>query len=98
MKPRFRSGDRIRVRAHTPQGHHRTPGYVKGRSGVVVAVQGSFRNPEDRAYGGDGLPPVPLYTVQFRQGDLWEGYPGPREDTLWVDLFEHWLESAGGER
>jgi nitrile hydratase len=51
------------------------------------------------AYGGDGLPEMPLYKVVFRQADLWEGYGGPPEDTLFIDIYEHWLEPGehGGE-
>jgi nitrile hydratase len=56
-------------------------------------VQGEFRNPEQLAYGGDGLPRCALYTVGFRQTDLWQDrYLESTSDCLYVDLYEHWLE------
>ncbi len=75
-------------------GHHRTPTYLKGRTGTVQRMHGSFKNPETLAYGGDGLPAQPLYTVIFAQGELWPGYAGAPKDHLHVDLYEHWLEPA----
>jgi len=78
----FRVGDRVRVADRVHEGHHRTPGYVKGRSGRIERVQGSFCNPETRAYGSDGLPELVLYQVAF------ELEPA----RTYVDVFEHWLE------
>jgi nitrile hydratase len=79
-------------RAH--EGHHRTPGYVKGKIGFVEREHASFTNPETRAYGTDGLPLRSLYLVGFAQRDLWADYRGRADDTLHLDLFEHWLENA----
>ena len=98
MAARFQRGDRVRVRANGQRGHVRTPGYVRGKTGRIEAVHGDFRNPESLAYGGDGLPRRPLYLVAFDQAHLWGSrYRGPQGDTLTVDIFEHWLESAGSE-
>ena len=82
---RYCVGQRVRVAARSHDGHHRTPGYVKGKTGNVVRLHGSFTNPETRAYGDDGLPLQPLYLVGFPRGEA-----GP--DPIYVDLFEHWLE------
>ena len=90
--PRFEPGDRVRVLSEERPGHVRTPGYVRGKAGRVEAVLGEFRNPESLAYGDSGLPQRPLYKVSFRQLDLWEGYPGPAEDELYMDIYEQWLE------
>lgn len=92
--PRFAPGARVRVRADGARGHVRTPGYVRGRTGRVVRVHGSFRNPESLAYGGDGLPLRPLYQVCFEQPQLWPGYAAPAVDRLCVDIYEHWLDPA----
>ena len=89
---RFGPGERVRVRPEERPGHGRTPGYVRGRTGRVESVLGEFRNPESLAYGDPGLPERPLYKVSFRQEDLWEEYPGPADDILCVDIYEHWLE------
>lgn len=96
MAAAFRSGEAVRVRADAHPGHHRTPLYIKGQQGVVERLLGEERNPEDLAYGGKGLPRVPVYQVRFEQRALWPGYHGPARDTLLVDLFEHWLERAEG--
>lgn len=88
----YRPGERVRVSSRAHEGHHRTPGYLKGRTGVIERGQGSFSDPETRAYGGDGLPARSLYSVGFAQRDLWPGYVGAADDSLRVDLYEHWLE------
>ena len=94
MTPRFAPGDRVAVRRGDSPGHIRTPDYVRGRVGVVERVCGPFANPEELAYGRDGLPPRPLYRVRFHQAAIWPGYAGPAEDSLEVEIFEHWLEPA----
>ena len=94
---RFGPGDRVRVRSEERPGHVRTPTYVRGRTGRVESVHGQFLNPESLAYGGSGLPELPLYKVSFRQADLWEGYPGPADDELRMDIYEQWLESIREE-
>jgi nitrile hydratase len=84
----------VRVADRPHEGHHRTPGYVKGKVGRVERAHASFTNPETRAYGGDGLPEQPLYMVAFAQRDLWPDYRGNAYDHIYVDVFEHWLEEA----
>ena len=80
----FAVGDRVRVADRAHAGHHRTPGYVKGRRGRIERIHGSFTNPETRAYGSDGLPEVVLYQVAF------ELEPA----RAYVDVYEHWLEEV----
>jgi hypothetical protein len=88
----YRPGQRVRVDPREHEGHHRTPAYVKGKTGTVERVYAAFRNPETRAYGGDGEPRQPLYLVGFDQRDLWPEYRGRADDRLYVDVFEHWLQ------
>ena len=73
----FQTGAEVRVRDLPAGGHVRTPSYVRGRRGRIERLQGRYPDPERRAYGADGLPPVPLYLVSFRQSDIWPGYRGP---------------------
>jgi hypothetical protein len=87
-------GQRVRVDAREHAGHHRTPAYVKGKTGSVVRIQGAYPNPETRAYGEDGLPRQPLYLVGFAQRDVWPDYRGAAADRVYVDVYEHWLEEA----
>jgi hypothetical protein len=91
---RYRAGQQVRVAARPHEGHHRTPGYVKGKTGRIERVHGPFTNPETRAYGADGLPMQPLYLVGFAHRDVWPGYRGDAGDRIYVDVFEHWLEEA----
>jgi hypothetical protein len=88
----FGRGQRVRVSPRAHSGHHRTPGYIKGKVGTVVRLHGAFTNPETRAYGADGLPEQPLYLIGFDQRDVWAQYHG--RDRIYVDIFEQWLEEA----
>ena len=90
----FEPGQQVKVAARPHTGHHRTPGYVKGKTGRVERVHASYANPETRAYGTDGQPPQTLYLVGFDQRELWPEYRGEECDRLLVDVFEHWLEEA----
>ena len=92
MSPRFKPGDAVTVRQAYPPGHIRTPYYIRGKAGTVERICGEFRNPEELAYGRSGEPKQVLYRVRFAQKDVWPGYPGPVNDTIDVELYEHWLE------
>jgi nitrile hydratase beta subunit-like protein len=92
MSTKFKPGDSVRVRVGTPPGHFRTPAYIQGKTGSIEAVHGAFRNPESLAYGGDGLPKQFLYLVRFNQTQVWNQYAASQQDTLFIDLYEHWLE------
>ena len=96
MKPRFRPGDRVRVRAVEVPGHTRTPGYLKGRRGVIERFCGLFRNPEELAYGRAGFPEKAVYRVRFPLRSLWPEYAGGPDDTLVADLYEHWIDGGPG--
>jgi nitrile hydratase len=93
MSDAFRVGQTVRVRTAFPPGHVRTPHYLRGRSGVVDSIAGHFANPEELAYGRDGLPARALYRVRFGQRELWPDYAGPPADSAVVDIYEHWLEA-----
>jgi nitrile hydratase len=94
MSQPFQPGDPVRVRAAYPPGHLRTPFYIRGKSGVIERVLPAFRNPEERAYGRSGMPEKVLYRVRFRQREVWPDYAGSPEDTVDIEIFEHWLEPA----
>ena len=89
----FAPGDAVRVADRPHDRHHRTPAYLKGRTGTVERVHGRFLDPETRAYGADGTPPRQLYLVGFDLWRIWPSYPGRDDDRLLVDVFEHWLEA-----
>ena len=91
---RFAAGDRVRVRRADPPGHLRTPWYIRGRAGVVERLCGTFPNPEELAYNRSGLPAQPLYRVRFAQGSVWPDYRGAPDDTVDIEIYQHWLEPA----
>ena len=97
MSVSFVAGDVVRVARVHPPGHRRTPYYIRGKQGVIERVCGEFPNPEELGYGFDGLPRKRLYRVRFRQADIWERYNGSRDDTVDVDIYEHWLTPARRE-
>jgi hypothetical protein len=96
--PVYSKGDPVQVIAAYPPGHRRTPHYIRGKAGVVERYCGAFPNPEERAYGFDGLPKRHLYRVKFKQMDIWPGYNGPMHDILELEVFEHWLKPVGKDQ
>jgi nitrile hydratase len=92
--PRFNPGEAVRVRNVVSPGHIRTPYYVRGKTGTIERYVGHFRNPEELAYGRSGLPMRALYRVRFVQCHVWPDYAGAPDDTIDIDLYEHWLQPA----
>lgn len=99
MSKRLQRGQEVIVRNDHPDGHIRTPTYVRGKRGVILGDHGAWPNPEQLAYGKPGLPKRVNYWVQFRMDDLWNGKGdyGPN-DTIAVEIYEHWLEPAEGAK
>lgn len=94
MSTRFKPGDRVRIGDHNPPGHRRVPVYARGREGTIERICGEFPNPEELAYGFDGLPKRTLYRVRIRQTDIWPEYKGSPKDILELEIYDHWLEPA----
>ena len=92
IETRFKPGEKVRVRKAYPLGHIRTPYYIRGHSGVIERLCGSFGNPEELAQMRSGEPKQPLYRVRFLQNEVWPEYRGNPEDALEVEIFQHWLE------
>ncbi len=91
---RFDIGDRVTIKSGHPPGHRRTPNYIRGKTGEIERICGAFPNPEERAYGFDGLPERVLYRVRFKQTHVWPNYDGPDADIIEMEIYEHWLEPA----
>ncbi len=92
--PEFSVGDKVTIKQTFPPGHRRTPFYVRGKTGEIERICGAFPNPEELAYGFDGLPQKILYRVRFAQHHVWPGYKGPDRDIIEMEIYEHWLELA----
>lgn len=93
-KAEFVPGTAVTVRRMFPLGHIRTPRYIMGLTGRISHIVGAFPNPEELAYGRNGLPKKLLYRVRFRQSDIWPDYSGKESDTLEIELYDHWLMPA----
>lgn len=94
MPRRFKPGDRVRIGDRNPPGHRRVPVYARGREGTIERICGEFPNPEELAYGFDGLPKRTLYRVRIKQTDIWPEYKGNPKDILELEIYDHWLEPA----
>ena len=90
-RERYAVGDRVRVRADHVPGHVRMPGYIRGKSGVVVGVSPAYPFPDAHAHGIDAQD-EPTYDVRFRSEDLW---PDDAEHAMvHAGVFESYLERA----
>jgi nitrile hydratase beta subunit len=87
--PRFSAGERVRVREWHPPGHTRCPRYVRGKTGVVVRVDGIYSVPDVEAHGS-ARRHEPTYSVRFDAADLWRD--GQRGVAVHVDLWDSYLE------
>ena len=92
MSVRFKVGDKVVVKNEYRPGHLRTPAYLRGKHGVILGNFGAWKNPEDLAYGRDGLPLRVNYWVQFRMQDVWVTGAYAANDTVAAEIYEHWLE------
>lgn len=92
VAPRFRVGDRVRVRNHNPATHTRLPGYLRGKLGTVELDYGVFAFPDTHAHGlGDK--PQHCYSLRFTARELW-GPTASERDTLRVDVFDDYMDPA----
>jgi nitrile hydratase len=90
-RERFAIGDHVRVRTDSVPGHMRMPGYVRGKSGVVVGISPAYPFPDAHAHSVESED-EPTYDVRFRSEDLW---PGSSDAALvHVGVFESYLERA----
>ena len=94
METKYQPGDKVQIPQRNQPGHVRTPLYVRGKIGVIERIVGAFPNPETLAYGHSGLPYKMLYRVNFKQGELWSDYDGSPDDTLEIEIYEHWMAPA----
>ncbi|MGP0093034.1 MAG: SH3-like domain-containing protein [Xanthobacteraceae bacterium] len=97
MEARFRAGDTVLVLDLVKTGHLRTPFYIRGKVGTIVELCGCYLNPEDLAVGNTAGPVVALYRVGFPQTRLWAQYSGSSLDTLYIEIYDHWLAGAPAE-
>jgi len=88
-RERFAPGDRVRVRVDHVPGHSRMPGYIRGKTGVVVSESPAYPFPDAHAHGVKAAD-EPTYDVRFRSDELW---PNSADAALvHVAVFQSYLE------
>ncbi|TWH41892.1 nitrile hydratase [Rhodococcus rhodochrous J38] len=86
-------GDKVVVRADaSPNTHTRRAGYIRGRTGEVVAAHGGYIYPDTNAVGA-GEQPEHLYTVKFSASELW-GDTAEHQGANYFDVWEPYLQPA----
>ena len=90
-RERYKRGDRVRVRLDYVPGHVRMPGYIRGKTGVVVSESPVYPFPDARAHGVEAQD-EPTYDVRFRSEDLWSNSADAA--LVYVAVFQSYLERA----
>jgi nitrile hydratase beta subunit len=91
--PKFKVGDKVRVKNVSPAAHSRLPGQLRGRVAEVVLVY-------DGAYTyffptEDGIgTPMPVYSLAFKPEDIWDESVTEPNLVYYNDIFEVYIEPA----
>jgi nitrile hydratase len=85
-------GDKVRVRIEHIPGHVRAPGYIRGKTGVVVKISPTYPFPDAHAHGIHAED-EPTYDVRFNAEELWPNSADPAQ--VHVGVFESYLEKVG---
>jgi len=90
-RERFKAGDRVRVKSDYVPGHIRMPGYIRGKTGVVLSESPPYPFPDAHAHSVQAQD-EPTYDVRFRSEDLW---PNSADAALvHVAVFQSYLDRA----
>jgi nitrile hydratase len=88
-RPTLKPGDKVRVRNDFVPGHVRMPGYIRGKTGVVVGVSPKYPFPDAHAHGIHAED-EPTYDVRFDAQELW---PNDADRAhVHVGVFQSYLE------
>ncbi len=100
-KQLFQVGDKVRVHHKNYairwiKPHLHTPGYLYGKFGIIERYYGSYPNPEYFIYDNTDSTThqQPLYRVRFNQKSIWNYYKDSSDDTIDVEIYQHWLMPA----
>jgi nitrile hydratase len=89
--PRFKIGERVRMRNINPPTHTRLPRYVRGRCGTIEHIRGCHVFADASALGRTDIAHW-LYCVAFDSGELWGEGADPTA-TVSVEAWEPYLEA-----
>jgi len=94
-RPLFAPGDTVKVMTRSPIGHYRVPMYLRGHTGIVEGVvEPAQLDNEREGFGANAGGKRHYYRVAFPLGKLWQNYQGPSHDTLYIEIYETWLERS----
>ena len=88
-RQQFKPGDRVRVKTDHVPGHVRMPGYIRGKTGVVVSESPAYPFPDAHAHGVKA-DDEPTYDVRFTTEELWPNSADPA--FVHVGVFQSYLE------
>lgn len=87
----FEIGETVRVKYEFVPGHHRMPGYIRGKTGVVVGITPPYPFPDASAHNMQATM-EPTYDVRFRSTELW---PDACDEAFnHVGVFQSYLEKV----
>jgi nitrile hydratase len=87
----FEIGDKVRVKNEFVSGHVRMPGYIRGKTGIVVGISPRYPFPDAAAHNLKAQD-EPTYDVRFDSEDLWPH--AADKASVHVGVFESYLEKA----
>ncbi len=85
----FKPGDKVKVKTDYVPGHVRMPGYIRGKTGVVVSESPAYPFPDAHAHGVKAAD-EPTYDVSFSTEELWPNSADPA--FVHVGVFQSYLE------
>jgi nitrile hydratase subunit beta len=87
----FEIGEKVRVKNEFVSGQVRMPGYIRGKTGIVVGISPSYPFPDAAAHNLQAQD-EPTYDVRFKTEDLWP--QAADKASVHVGVFESYLEKA----
>jgi len=87
----FDIGDRVQVRNDHVNGHVRMPGYIRGKTGVVVHISPAYPFPDAHAHDLSAED-EPTFDVRFKSTELWPH--AADEAFVHVGVFQSYLMPA----
>ena len=93
--PVFQPGERVRVAERFPLGHYRVPLYLRGKTGVVERLVQPAVDNEEEGFGRNAGMKRHYYRIAVPMAEIWHDYAGARQDRLYIEVFETWLEPVG---
>ena len=92
LTPKFHIGESVRGRNINPATHTRMPRYTRGKTGVVERDRGVFNLPDSEEASAEPRPQH-VYLIRYAGRELW-GEEAPPNDSVYIDMWEDYLEPA----